>query len=142
MNLNKQECTLTVGTKQIYPTHTDSLEEIFQGKISIKNGNIYIIYVEEDPQTKIKVTNQLKVAKDGSVSVRRMGGHKSLLQFTKDKVYTTFYNTGYGIMELTFKPSIIACNETDTGYNVNLKYDIYMGEEKLSCNHYTLEATF
>ncbi|HHX60513.1 MAG TPA: glutamate racemase [Epulopiscium sp.] len=140
--INKQECTLWIATKQIYKAHTDSLEETFQGKISEKNGNIYIIYNEQNKDTGIKITNQLKVSKDGSVSVRRMGGHKSLLHFTKDKLYTTFYNTGHGTMELTFKPIVIECNEVDSGYQVRLEYEIYMGEEKLSCNHYTLEATF
>ena len=142
MPINIPQCNLSVKTKQIYPSHTDSLEERFQGQISSKNGNIYIIYTEEDQESKIKVTNHIKVAEDGSVSVRRMGGHKSLLHFTKNQPYSTFYNTGHGIMELTFNPIIIECNEIDSGYKVRLKYDIYMGDEKLSCNHYTLEAGF
>ena len=142
MTINKPGCSLLVATKQIYPTHTDSLEESFQGNISTKNGHIYIIYTEEDPDTGTKITNQIKVAKDGSVAVRRMGGHKSLLHFKKEESYSTFYNTGYGIMELTFKPIHIACNETNLGYKVSLEYDIYTGEEKLSRNHYELEATF
>lgn len=142
MSFDKAECTLRVATKQIYPTHTDSLEETFQGKLSTKNGSIYIIYTEEDPETATTVTNQIKVAKDGSVSVRRMGGHKSLLRFEKEKSYSTYYNTGYGTMALSFKPIRIACNETELGYKVSLEYDIYMGEEKLSRNHYKLEASF
>lgn len=142
MTINKAQCTLVVTTKQIYPTHTDSKKERFQGKISTKNGSIYIIYTEEDPEASRQVTNQIKVSKDASVSVRRMGGHKSLLHFTKDKPYSTFYNTGYGIMELTFVPICITSKETDLGYKVSLEYDIHMGDEKLSHNHYELEATF
>lgn len=141
MKIDKPACELTLITKQIYPTHTDSLEESFQGRVSTKNGHIYIIYTEECEDTGA-VTNQLKVAKDGSVTVRRMGGHKSLLQFTKDKDFTTFYNTGYGAMELNFKPIVVDCNPTPTGYKIRLEYDIYTGGEKLSRNHYTLEATF
>lgn len=133
---------LTVCSKQIYPTHTDESKETFQGQLSIKNGNTYIIYKEKDQDTNAFITNQLKVCKEGTVSVRRMGAHKSLLNFEKDKVYTTFYNTGHGSMELVFKPLLIDCRETDLGYKINLEYDIYMGEEKLSGNQYTLEATF
>ena len=113
-----------------------------QNNWSVKNGCIYIIYTEEDPEASRQVTNQIKVSKDASVSVRRMGGHKSLLHFTKDKPYSTFYNTGYGIMALTFVPIHIVCEETDLGYKVSLEYDIHMGDEKLSHNHYDLEATF
>lgn len=142
MLIDIKQCTLSVKTKQIYPSHTDSLEEKLLGKISSKSGNIYIIYTEEDQESKVKVTNQIKVSKDGSVSVRRMGGHKSLLKFTKDQPYSTFYNTGHGMMELTFDPITIECSRTDKGYKIRLKYDIYMGDEKLSCNHYTLEAEF
>lgn len=140
--INEPECNLMIVTKQIYPSHTDSLEEAFQGKISTKNGQIYIIYHEQDKESGAKITNQLKIAKDASVSIRRMGGHTSLIHLTKDKPYTTFYNTGYGTMELTFKPIVIDCKETDRGYKVSLEYDLYTGEEKLSCNHYTLEARF
>lgn len=142
MKINQPVCDLRVATKQIYPSHTDHKEENFQGKVSTKNGHLYIIYTEECDDAGTRVTNQLKVAKDGSVSVRRMGGHKSLLQFTKDKDYTTFYNTGYGAMELNFKPIVIDCKPTPTGYKIRLEYDIYTGGEKLSCNHYTLEATY
>ena len=142
MMINKPQCDLSVATKQIYPTHTDSLEEQFQGKVFNKNQHIYIVYKEKDEESGIEITNQLKVAQDGSVSVRRMGGHKSLLHFSKDKPYSTVYNTGYGTMELTFKPIVIKCKQTPQGYKVSLEYDIYMGEEKLSCNHYTVEATF
>lgn len=142
MSTNIPQCSLTVKTKQIYPSHTDSLEESFQGKISNKNGSIYIIYAEEDLDSNTKVTNQIKVSKDGSVSIRRMGGHRSLLHFTMNQPYSTPYNTGYGIMQLTFDPIVIECNETSFGYKLNLQYDIYMGDEKLSCNHYSLEARF
>ena len=142
MPINIPQCNLLVKTKQIYPSHTDRLEERFQGKISSKNGNIYIIYIEDNQESNIKVTNQIKVSKDGNVSVRRMGGQKSLLQFTKDQPYSTFYNTGHGTMELTFDPITIECSRTDKGYKIRLKYDIYTGDEKLSCNHYTLEAEF
>lgn len=133
-------CHISITTKQTYDDHTENLKQSFQGKLSRKNDSTFIIYKEECDD--LSVTNQIKVCKEGQVSVRRMGGHKSLLQFSKDQPYTTFYNTGHGTLELTFKSITIACNETECGYTVHLQYDIYMDDGKLSSNEYTLEATY
>jgi len=137
-----KHCKLLVSNKQVYDSHEDNNKDSYEGSLTKKNNNIYIIYKEEDKCEGTVVTNQIKVSKDGSVDVRRMGDHKSLLKFNMDRPYTTFYNTGQGSIQLTFKPIDIVCLDTDRGYRLELKYDIYMGGDKLSYNEYLLEAEF
>lgn len=139
--LKMLECRIRVYTEQRYDSHTDCEERVFQGTLSKKNEQVFVIYREEDEETGVKTTNQLKVAKDGSISVRRMGHVQSILHFAKEKAYTTFYNTGHGIMELVFIPTVVKYREEALAYEIELRYAIYMGESKLSENVYILQAT-
>lgn len=134
------ECTIKVYTEQQYDSHTDREEKVFQGTLFKKNDQVYIIYKEEDQETGVKTTNQIKVSKDGRVSVRRMGPVQSILHFAKDKSYTTFYNTGRGMMELAFLPQVVKYKAEPLAYEIELRYTIYMGESKLSENVYILKT--
>ncbi len=137
-------CLVKVYNQQQYDTHTDCHEASYEGVISQKNDNVFIIYKEEDSETGLQVTNQLKVSKDGSVSVRRMGDVKSTLHFKEDTSYTSHYDTGQGVVELVFVPTVVACQEgcqeTGSGQTVELRYEIYMGDTKLSDNIYKVQV--
>ena len=135
-------CEMKVYTEQQYDSHKDCKEKIFEGTFCKKNESIFIIYEEKNLDTGCKITNHLKVAKDGSVSVRRMGDVQSILCFIKDKPYTTFYNTGQGSVELVFEPKVVKHKKTQLGYEIELRYAIYMGKSKLSHNVSILKATF
>ena len=134
-----KEALITVYTKQIYTSHEDTSSEKFKGKLAEKEGNIYIIYTEENKDKTI-TTNQIKVDKEGRVYIRRMGSTRSKLCFDKNKPYTTFYQTPHGSMELTFIPSIVDYQFRSTQHRINLEYDIYMGENKLSRNIYCIQV--
>lgn len=133
--------TIKLYTEQRYDTHTDSNEETFQGKFCKKNGHVFIIFKEEDKENCLKITNHIKLSKDGCVSVRRMGDLESTLYFKQDKPYQTFYNTGQGSVELVFTPSLVSYKEEKSIYTLNLVYSINMGGSKLSDNIYRLEIT-
>lgn len=135
------KCRIKVYTEQRYDSHVDRGEKIFEGTLCKKNEQVFVIYKEEDEETGVKTTNQLKVAKDGSISVRRMGHVQSILHFAKEKAYTTFYNTSHGIMELVFIPTAVKYKEEALTYEIELRYAIYLGESKLSDNVYILQAT-
>ena len=132
---------IKVYTEQRYDSHTDCEENVFEGTLAKKNESVFLIYKEVDKETGAETTNQLKVATDGSISVRRMGAVQSILYFAKDKPYTTFYNTGHGVMELIFTPEVVTYKEEPFAYEIELRYTIYMGDSKLSDNVYILKAT-
>jgi len=135
-------CKIKVYTEQQYDSHKDCEEKTFKGNFCEKNENTFIIYKEKDSETGCKITNHLKLAKDGSISVRRMGDVQSILCFKEGKPYTTFYNTGQGSIELIFKPVVVKYKKTQLDYKIELRYAIYMGKSKLSDNVYILKATF
>jgi len=133
-------CEMKVYTEQQYDSHRDCEEKTFQGTVCKKNENIFVIYKEKDLDTGYEISNHLKIAKDGSVSVRRMGDVQSTLYFKEGKAYTSFYDTGQGSLELVFKPAVVKHKKTQLGYEIELRYAIYMGESKLSDNIYILKA--
>lgn len=135
-------CEMKVYTEQQYDSHKDCEEKTFQGTVCKKNENIFVIYKEKDLDTGCEISNHLKIAKDGSVSVRRMGDVQSILYFKEGKTYRTFYDTGQGSIELVFKPTLVKHKKTQQGYEIELRYTIYMGESKLSDNVYILKAAF
>ena len=132
---------MKVYTEQRYDSHKDREEKIFQGIIRKKNGNTFIIYKEKDLDTGCKTTNQLKLGKDGSISIRRMGDVQSFICFNEGKPYTCFYHTGQGSIELVFKPTFVNHKKIQLGYEIELRYAIYMKDLKLSDNIYILRAS-
>lgn len=134
------DCTIKVYTEQGYDSHKDCGEEVFRGTLCKKNNHVFVIYKEQDQESKLEITNQIKVSKDGTVSVRRRGHTQSVLHFTEGTPYTTFYNTGHGAMELIFIPTVVRYEDQAHTYKIELRYAIHMGEEKLSDNVYILEA--
>ena len=132
---------IKIYTEQRYESHTDCEEKVFEGTLAKKNDSVFLIYKEVDKETGVETTNQLKVATDGTISVRRMGAVQSIIHFTKDKSYTTFYNTGHGVMELIFTPHVVKYKEEPFSYEIELRYAICMGDSKLSDNVYILKAT-
>lgn len=131
---------IRVFTEQRHQGDKECYENVFEGTITEKNGHIFIIF-KEDIEGGAQITNQIKVCKDGSISVRRMGQVQSLIQFSENKPYKTVYHTGCGAMEITFKPHMVKYIREKTGHEIELRYETHVEGSKLSDHIYNLKAT-
>lgn len=130
-----KDVQIRVYDKQIYPTHFDESENSFKGKISMKNNDIYLLYTDENTQTKttIKVSGQ-------GITVKRSGGMNGTLQFDKEKITRNAYRTPYGNMLIDIETTNTEVYLLEKGVKINIAYTMLMHGEKISENAFMVMA--
>ena len=122
-------------------------EEVFKhsfdemGRIVLMNDNYYIRFEEE--QDGEKISNLIKLQRDGTVNLTRYGENQTRLVFNHQEDTFTKYATPTGIMSLRVKT-----NRLEMGYNdqpfageVEVDYVIYLEDYPLGTYQLRLRFT-
>lgn len=130
-----KDVQVTVYDKQIYDTHSDTNEKVFNGQLVFKNEGVYITY--KDPGE--GVTTIIK-AKDSKATVKRFGTLKGDLYFNMEEPHNTIYYTPYGEMQIEIITHQCDMYILEKGIKINIEYTILMQGEKISDNIYMIVA--
>lgn len=130
-----KEVNIRVFDKQIYPTHSDEAENIFNGNFAIKNEDIFITY--KDKTTGVNTI--IKVSK-GCISVTRVGALNGKLKFTIDEPFKTIYGTPYGDMSIEIHTNKSDIYLLEKGIKIYIEYKVLIEGEKASDNIFMIVA--
>lgn len=130
-----EDVSIKVYDKQIYEEHEDVNETEFRGQLVFRNEGIYITFKDE----KIKVTTIIK-AKNGVVSVKRLGALKGNLEFSTHNSHLSIYTTPYGEMEINIVTEKCEIEVLEKGIKIYIEYKLLMQEELISHNIYKIVA--
>ena len=101
----------------------DIMEFMSEGKLYIKNNNIYITY-EESEITGMENTNTTIKIQGNKVTIKRFGKNNSTMEFDKNKKFITKYETPQGIFSmqvLTKDIDIVISEENKIKIHINYK---------------------
>ena len=130
-----KEVQIRVYDKQIYSTHTDEAENTFSGKIAVRENDIYILYKDEQTQTRTTI----KATQKG-VSVKRVGAMNGMLQFNKEEIKRCLYGTPFGNMLIDIETNNIEVYLLEKGVKIYIEYSMMMENEKVSDNVFMIMA--
>ncbi len=107
-----------------------------EGKLSIKNDMLYIMY-EESELSGMKGDKTLLKISENSFSMRRYGANTLELNFTPNEETTSFYNTPQGRMPISCHTNELEiCLEP---LRVQVKYDLVIAGYTKSKNEMNIE---
>ncbi|WP_034553048.1 DUF1934 domain-containing protein [Carnobacterium funditum] len=101
------------------------------GKVVYMNGSYYIRYQETYDEIEIPVTFKLDAT--GAVTLIRRGETTTRMRFEQGERYKTSYQTPQGVitMETVTHELQISYREQPFSGELQLEYDLYLGQEKL-----------
>jgi len=105
----------------------------------LKDGCHYLMY-DEGELTGMEPGKTLVTIKRGSVSIRRMSEHGSLLEFQEGQIYDTLYGTPYGPLRIRVETHHLNVDLTEmpTG-RIEIGYRLDMEDEAMSENDLMIE---
>jgi uncharacterized beta-barrel protein YwiB (DUF1934 family) len=112
---------ISVKTRQYFDGQPEEIELITEGKYFKEGSNYVVVYDESEISGMKGTTTTLKIEKD-ALSIIRSGTTKSNLVFKKNHKHISLYDTPYGTIELTVKPSKVDIDVNDEGGKVKLEY--------------------
>lgn len=126
-----RDITLKIVGKQCFDdTEEDQMEFITEGKIYLKDGNIYLLYDESEVSGMIGCKTSLKIT-DNSVKMKRIGavGFGTEMYFEEGQRFCNVYNTPYGPMDMELMTRMIddrmdrenLCGSIDIRYDISLQ---------------------
>jgi len=123
-----RDITLKITGKQCFQdVEEDQMEFVTDGKIYLKDGNIYLIYDESEVSGMAGCKTTLKIT-DNSVKMRRIGdvGFGTELYFEEGKRFCTIYNTPYGPMDMEVMTRWIddKMDRENLSGSIDIKYEI------------------
>jgi len=136
--LKKDVMVRVKGTQTNDLGEQDSIELITEGRFFIRKQHYYILYNETKISGMEGTTTSLKV-EPRRVTLNRMGTAEQKITFQERILNEGFYVTPYGTMNITVLPSKVEVDLTEMGGSINLKYELQVGQEKISDNQ--LEIT-
>lgn len=110
------------------------------GQMVQMGSGLYLRYIEVEGDIEIPVT--IKVEADGTITLIRAGETRTRLRFGKGERYVTNYNTPQGVVALETMTNKMQVSLRDQPFSgeIEIHYDLYLGEEKLG--EYKLQLLF
>ncbi|SEL11972.1 Uncharacterized beta-barrel protein YwiB, DUF1934 family [Carnobacterium iners] len=110
---------------------TESFVFSQMGKVVYRNGSYYIRYQEAYDEIEIPVTFKLEAA--GGVTLIRRGETTTRMRFEQGERFETSYQTPQGliIMETATRQLQVSFRQEPFSGELQLEYDLYLGQEKL-----------
>lgn len=110
------------------------------GQMVQMGSGLYLRYIEVEGDIEIPVT--IKVEVDGTITLIRAGETRTRLRFGKGERYVTNYNTPQGVVALETMTNKMQVSLRDQPFSgeIEIHYDLYLGEEKLG--EYKLQLLF
>lgn len=101
------------------------------GKVIYMNGSYYIRYQETYDGVEIPVT--FKIDATGGVTLIRRGETTTRMKFGQDERFETSYQTAQGLilLETVTRQLQVSYREEPFSGELQLEYDLYLGQEKL-----------
>ncbi|MGX7419819.1 DUF1934 domain-containing protein [Carnobacterium gallinarum] len=129
---------LTTQVSQ-YGTPEQHVFDVMGQMVQMGSG-LYLRYIEIEEGQEIPVT--IKVEADGTLTLIRAGATRTRLRFGMGERYVTNYTTPQGVIALetvTHKMQVSLKEKPFSG-EIDINYDLYLGEEKLG--EYKLQLLF
>jgi uncharacterized beta-barrel protein YwiB (DUF1934 family) len=116
-----KKALISVKTLQYINGQPESIELITQGEYYRENNDFFAIYEETEISGMEGTKTTLKIQPD-SLTIIRHGTTNTNLLFKKGLNHVSLYNTPYGTLEVTVRPSKVLIDVGDTGGKVELRY--------------------
>lgn len=118
--MNKK-ALISVKTLQYINGQPESVELITQGEYFKENNDFFAVYEETEISGMEGTKTTLKIQPD-SLTIMRKGTTNTNLVFKKGLNHVSLYNTPYGTLEVTVKPSRVSISIGESGGKVELRY--------------------
>lgn len=123
---------LTITGVQSDETGAETTAELSApGECFEKNGRLYLLYEEADPEDGAVVKNTLK-AGECAVTLTKRGAVRSRMHFAPGEVHPAEYVTPYGILHLQVYTEDVKILFCDSRGEIRLRYTLYSDGELLS----------
>ena len=127
--MEKEITVEVIGIQKDSEGNRNTDRTVENGLYYFKDGIHYVITEKnkDNDSTRYKFNHRyLEVIKSGNIA--------TALHFEVAKSHTASYKTPFGIMTLCFKTSGISMSEKPDEININVEYEIYTDNDKLSEN--------
>lgn len=101
----------------------DNIETIHCGQFYRKNDKVYIKYEETVEGTGDKINTMIKVGSE-EIEITNRGAVNSHMVFLQGKRITNSYESPYGILNMGVDTEYMSVQETESTYDIELKYNI------------------
>lgn len=101
------------------------------GEYFEKNGSLYLLYEEADPDSGAVTRNTLK-ASGQNITLTKRGGVRSQMQFAPEEMHPAEYITPYGILHFQVYTEDVKILFGDARGEIRLRYALYSDGELLS----------
>lgn len=101
------------------------------GEYFEKNGGLYLLYEETDPESGAVIKNTLKT-RGRNVTLTKRGIVQSQMRFAPEEMHPAEYVTPYGILRLQVYTEDVKILFGDAMGEIRLRYALYSGGELLS----------
>ena len=106
-------------------------EQSATGEYFEKNGSLYLLYEETDPESGAVTKNTLKV-REQNVTLTKRGIIHSQMQFAPEEMHPAEYITPYGILHFQVYTEDVKILFGDARGEIRLRYALYSDGELLS----------
>ena len=138
----KKDIEITVsGIQQDDAGHRTVTDYKAQGQYFERDGCRYVLYEEQDDESKAVTHNTLKI-KDRSLELIRRGNVSSHMIFAPGAPRPTDYGTAYGTLRLEVDTEDLNCLWEYTEAAIEITYSLSMNGELLSRNKLVIKINF
>ena len=138
----KKDIEITVsGVQQDETGHRTVTDYKAQGQYFERGGCRYLLYEEQDAESKAVTHNTLKI-KDDSLELIRRGNVNSHMVFAVGSPMAADYVTVYGALHLEVNTEDLKCLWRSTEASIEITYSLSMTGELLSHNKLSIKIYF
>jgi len=112
---------ISVRTVQVVDGQPETVELVTEGRYYKKDSDYFAVYDETELSGMEGTTTTLKMERD-ALSIIRRGTTSSNMVFKKDYNHVSMYNTPFGSLEISIKPSKVEINVGESGGKAQLEY--------------------
>lgn len=130
------------GTQQ--DVSEESIQQIYQGVYSFRNGSHYIRYEEsyqEEGESQSKGLSLLKIKED-TILMSKKGAITTKMQFDPGKITYTPYQTPYGTFQMEVITTDLTIRRKDKDFLISIHYQLNMDNQPLSQCSIEIEVKF
>lgn len=110
---------------------TEEIKTIHAGEYYKKGDTHYVMFEEQEENTKEVTSNLLKV-KEGFVSLTKKGLVNVVMQFEKGKKSMTSYQTPYGNIMMAMDTHMVEAKQEEDHLKVQIRYALEVNYEYLT----------
>lgn len=124
----KREAVISITSSQI-GEGTEPIEVVTPGEFYKENDEFIAVYNETELSGMEGTVTKLRI-KDENVILEREGSITTKMEFEKENVTVSLYNTPYGMLELKITTKELYVNIDEDGGEVNIAYEMSVGGQK------------